>query len=281
MTERIPNPTNQKVANPIGKNEAVQRVAAGVDEEARVREDVMTVAMTVAMTVVAIAVMTVMTLVTTAVTIRKAVKRVAEVVVALTNDPVKDRMAAGDADVEMTIGMMCMSKKNVQPVTVRTMRMTAKRIVEGVAAAGVVGAVDEDAALKPLTTGMIVTSPSTSFLKMKTTLRIDPLALPDRQRIADHEGLRMMMVMTLKAEDVDVDPVAGTRRRMRTKVAHRGPESGSWFQHGLMRSVAWWKPTSKTIRKTNVGVVVSADADGVVETRGKRGRPHRLPSRLK
>ena len=234
--------------------------------------------MTVAMTVVAIAVMT---LVTTAVTIRKAVKRVAEVVVALTNDPVKDRMAAGDADVEMTIGMMCMSKKNVQPVTVRTMRMTAKRIVEGVAAAGVVGAVDEDAALKPLTTGMIVTSPSTSFLKMKTTLRIDPLALPGRQRIADHEGLRMMMVMTLKAEDVDVDPVAGTRRRMRTKVAHRGPESGSWFQHGLMRSVAWWKPTSKTIRKTNVGVVASADADGVVETRGKRGRPHRLPSRLK
>ena len=147
MTERIPNPTNQKVANPIGKNEAVQRVAEGVDEEARVREDVMTVAMTVAMTVVAIVVMT---LVTTAVTIRKAVKRVAEVVVALTNDPVKDRMAAGDADVEMTIGMMCMSKKNVQPVTVRTMRMTARRIVEGAAAAGVVGAVDEDAALKPV-----------------------------------------------------------------------------------------------------------------------------------
>jgi hypothetical protein len=274
VTERIPNPTNQKVANPIGKNEAVQRVAEGVDEEARVREDVMTVAMTVVAIVV-------MTLVTTAVTIRKAVKRVAEVVVALTNDPVKDRMAAGDADVEMTIGMMCMSKKNVQPVTVRTMRMTAKRIVEGVAAAGVVGAVDEDAALKPLTNGMIVTSPSTSFLKMKTTLRIDPLALPDRQRIADHEGLRMMMVMTLKAEDVDVDPVAGTRRRMRTKVAHRGPESGSWFQHGLTRSVAWWKPTSKTIRKTNVGVVASADADGVVETRGTRCRPHRLPSRLK
>ena len=278
MTERIPNPTHQKVANPIGKNEAVQRVAEGVDEEARVREDVMTVAMIG----VAIAVMT---LVTTAVTIPKAVKRVAEVVVAMTsdrvNDPVKDRMAAGDADVEMTIGMMCMSRKNVQPVTVRTMRMTARRIVEGAAAAGVVGAADEDAALKRSTNGMIVTSPSTSFLKMKTTSRIDPLARPDRQRIADHEGLRMMMVMTLKAEDVDVDPVAGTRRRMRTRVAHRGPESGSWFQHGLTRSVAWWKPTSKTIRKMNVGVVASADADGVVETRGTRCRPHRLPSRLK
>ena len=246
--------------------------------------------MTVAMTVVAIAMMT---LVTTAVTIPTAVKRVAEVAVALTNDrvndrvndpvkdPVKDRMAAGDADVEMTIGMMCMSKKNVQPVTVRTMRMTARRIVEGAAAAGVVGAVDEDAALKPSTNGMIVTSPSTSFLKMKTTLTIDPLARPDRQRIADHEGLRMMMGMKLKAEDVDVDPVAGTRRRMRTRVAHRGPESGSWFQHGLTRSVAWWKPTSKTIRKTNVGVVASADADAVVETRGTRYRPHRLPSRLK
>ena len=152
--------------------------------------------------------------------------------------------------------------------------------MEGAAAAGVGGAVDEDAALKPSTNGMIVTSPSTSFLKMKTTSRIDPLARPDRQRIADHEGLRMM-VMTLKAEDVDGDPVAGTRRRMRTRVAHRGPESGAWFQHGLTRSVAWWKPTSKTIRKTNVGVVASADADAVVETRGTRCRPHRLLSRWK
>ena len=47
MTSRIPNPTSQKVVNPIGKNEAVQRGAEGVDEEAIVREDVMSVAMVV------------------------------------------------------------------------------------------------------------------------------------------------------------------------------------------------------------------------------------------
>ena len=237
----------------------------------------MIVVMTMVMTIAAI---DVMTLVATAETKRKAVDRVEEVVVAQTNErmngPVRDRVAAEDADGEMTIGMMCRSKKNARPVTVRKMRMTARRIVEGVAAEGVVGDVAEGAELKPSTSGMIVTSPSTSFSKTRTILMIDPLA---RQRIADHEGLRMKMVMKLKVEDVDADPVAGTKPQMRTKVALHGPESGSWFQHGSMRSVAWWKPTSKTIRKTNGGVVANADADAVVETSSTNCRPNRLPSR--